>query len=174
MADHDALYCQDLAQWGQVTAAHLRAGRVHAVNLAAIAEELESLGPDAAHRLWEHLRALLGWFLAWNYAPDQRLQHSHWYVRVVEHRVVIEVIVKGSLSLRPVLNKDLSDCYTYGREIACEETGLPLETFPATCPWTAFQVVHASFWPMGDHELSTRPIWVTPEDAEQGRVCSWS
>jgi hypothetical protein len=31
---------------------------------------LESVRRQDAHRLWEHLRKLLVWFLAWNYASE--------------------------------------------------------------------------------------------------------
>jgi len=115
-----------------------------------------------------HLRDLLVWFLAWNYAPDQRLAHPWWYVRTVNERVAISIIVGCSPSLRPVLTQDLPKCYASAREIAAEETGLAIETFPGTCPWTANQIVHSCFWPIGDHELSTRPILVPPDAMEDG------
>jgi Domain of unknown function DUF29 len=166
MHANTALYDQDLARWGHETAALLRAGRWRAIDLKALAEELDSLGTADAHRLWEQLRELLGWFLAWNYAPAQRMQHPHWYVRVVHARTAILAILTTSPSLRPVLTADLASCYTYARTVASEETGLALETFPATCPWTVTQVVHTCFWPMGDHELSTRPLWVEPDEIE--------
>jgi len=31
--------------------------------------------------------------------------------------------------------------------IASIETGLPLRTFPTTCPYTAAQVLNDDFWP---------------------------
>src|SRR5712691_4679779 len=74
MSTNTDLYKQDLARWGQETAALLRAGPLREVDLEAVAEELDSLGRGDSHRLWEHLRELLAWFLAWNYTPAQRLQ----------------------------------------------------------------------------------------------------
>lgn len=155
--NHD-LYKQDLARWGTETAGLLRAGRLSEVDLEAVADELDS--PGRGHRLPTHLQDLCAWFITWNYAVPQRLAHPHWYVRTVQERVQIEVIVGTSPSLRPRLAADLADAWGHGREVASEETGLPLDTFPETCPCTAAQVIHASFWPMGDHELSTQPIWV--------------
>lgn len=32
-------------------------------------------------------------------------------------------------------------------QIASEETGLPLETFPESCPWTTEQILDYRFWP---------------------------
>jgi len=167
MSTNTDLYKQDLARWGQETAALLRAGRLREVDLEAVAEELDSLGRGDSHRLWEHLRELLAWFLAWNYTPAQRLQHPHWYVRVVSYRTLIKIMLDVSPSLRPDVAEDLAECYAHAREVASEETGLPLETFPETCPWTAAQVIHSCFWPMGDHELSTQPIWVDAHEIEE-------
>jgi hypothetical protein len=161
MSPHAALYEQDLARWFQEQAALLQARRFDALDLDHLIEELESVRRQDAHRLWEHLRELLVWFLAWNYAPDQRLHHPQWYVRTVNERVAIEVILGCSPSLRVDLVEDLPGCYAHGREVASEETGLPLETFPEACPWTVQQVINHSFWPMGAHELETRPIGLT-------------
>ena len=167
MSTNTDLYKQDLARWGQETAVLLRADRLREVDLEAVAEELDSLRRGDAHRLWEHLRELLAWFLAWNYAPAQRLQHPHWYVRVVSYRTLIKIILDVSPSLQPNVEEDLTECYAHAREVASEETGLPPEMFPETCPWTAAQVLHSCFWPMGDHELSTQPIWVDAHEIEE-------
>jgi hypothetical protein len=164
--NHD-LYQQDLARWGTETAALLRTGRLSAVDLEAVAEELDSLGRGDAHRLWGHLRELCVWFMAWNYAVAQRLAHPHWYVRTVSKRTDIRAILWTSPSLRPTLAADLAEAWEHGREVASEETGLPLDTFPETCPWTAAQVIHSCFWPMGDHERSTQPIWVGETESEE-------
>jgi len=58
MSANTDLYNQDLARWGQETAALLRAGRLREVDLEAVAEELDSLGRGDKHRLWQHLRDL--------------------------------------------------------------------------------------------------------------------
>ena len=170
MSTNTDLYNWDLARWGQETAALLRADRLQEVDLEAVAEELDSLGRGDAHRLWEHLRQLLAWFLAWNYAPAQRLQHPHWYVRVVSYRTLIKIILDVSPSLRADVTEDLAECYAHARKVASEETGLPIETFPTTCPWTAAQVLHSCFWPMGDHELNTQPIWVGEDEIEDDSI----
>ena len=165
-AANHAAYVQDLAAWGQATAALLRAGKLAQVALDAVAEELESLWKGDAHRLWTHLRELLVWFLAWNYAPAQREQHAHWYVRIVEERTQIGIILKTSSSLRPTLAEDLAEAYAYAREVTSEETGLPLAAFPEAYPWTATQVVHQRFWPLGN-ELG---IVLLCEDDEEDAI----
>ena len=58
MASTAELYEQELARWGTQTAALVREGNINAVDLAAVAEELESFGRNSAHCLWHHLREL--------------------------------------------------------------------------------------------------------------------
>ena len=51
MSTNTELYEQDLARWGTQTAVLLREGKLGEVDLAAVAEELESVGRNDAHRL---------------------------------------------------------------------------------------------------------------------------
>jgi hypothetical protein len=37
--------------------------------------------------------------------------------------------------------------YPRARRDAAKETGLPLATFPETCPWALAQVLEADVWP---------------------------
>ena len=37
--------------------------------------------------------------------------------------------------------------YPHTRRLAAVETGLPLTTFPETCPWAGEQVLDEDFWP---------------------------
>jgi len=106
-------------------------------------------GPPAAPpagELRKHLDHLLVWFLAWVYAPAMRDDHPHWYVRVESLRCEIETIVDVWPHLTQRVATALPKAYVRGREVASEETGLPLETFPQTCPWAPEQVIRHGFW----------------------------
>jgi hypothetical protein len=83
------------------------------------------------------------WLLAYAYAPLQRLAHADWYVRIVDLRVVVGVIVRNWSNIAAEFEALLVEFYTNSREQAAEETGLPLETFPDTCPWTAEEMLKA-------------------------------
>jgi hypothetical protein len=168
-----ALYKTDLARWLQEPAAMLKARQFDALDLDNLVKELERMARQEGPRLWEHLRELLVWFLVWNYASDQRLHHLHWYMRMGNERVALEVLLGCSPSLRGDALEDFQACSQHGWEVASEETGFPAETFPETCPRMVQQVIHHGFGPMGAHELETRPsgldsdprCWPDEEDA---------
>jgi hypothetical protein len=41
----------------------------------------------------------------------------------------------------------LTDAYVDARKRAMDDTGLPLATFPETCPWSVAQVLAEDFFP---------------------------
>lgn len=137
------LYNNDFLAWTQQQAEAVRAGIWDDIDRDNLAEEIESLPRTDARRLWQHLRELMVWLLAYTYAPEQREAHPHWYVRVVGERCEIKVIVDVWPHLRAVVTQELDEAYADGREVASEETGLRPEAFPETCPWTPEQVLSA-------------------------------
>jgi hypothetical protein len=137
------LYDSDFYAWTQQQAKAIRIGAWDEIDRNHLAEEIESLPRSDAHRLWQHLRELMVWLLAWAYAPEQRSAHPHWHMRIVNERCEIEVIVNVWSNLAANVERVLPKAYAQGREVAAEETGLPLETFPEAYPWTAEQVLKA-------------------------------
>lgn len=142
----ESLYDSDFFAWLQQQAAAIRAGDWDAIDRENLAEEIESITRHASGELRKHLDHLLVWFLAWVYAPAMRDDHPHWYVRVESLRCEIETIVDVWPHLAQRVRTALPKAYARGREVASEETGLPLETFPETCPWTPEQVIRHGFW----------------------------
>jgi hypothetical protein len=49
--------------------------------------------------------------------------------------------------LRAELPALLTRRYRAARMLARDQTGLPLATFPESCPWTVEQVLDQEFWP---------------------------
>jgi hypothetical protein len=95
---------------------------------------------DSLRRL-RLLEDLCLWLLAYTYAPDQRQAHAYWYVRITGLCVDVGVITRAWPNLAAESDADLAEAYAYSRKPAAEETGLPLETFPALCPWSFEQVL---------------------------------
>src|SRR2546428_80611 len=66
------LYHTDFYLWTQDQAALLREGKVQALDLDNLAEEIESLGKSQRHELEHRLDGLLMHLLKWRYQPSRR------------------------------------------------------------------------------------------------------
>lgn len=141
-------YDIDFFAWTQQQAEAIRNGAWDQIDREHLAEEIEDMWKVDSRRLWHHMRELLVWLLAHTYAPEQREAHPSWYVRVVSDRCEIDTIVGVWPNLAAKVERRLAESYDRAREMASEETGLPLRAFPEACPWTAEQVLDYAFWPV--------------------------
>ena len=145
MLQNAALYEQDFYAWTETTAALLRKGKWQEVDLAALAEEVESLGKRDRRELGSRLQTLVMHLLKWAYQSSER--SGSWRGTIRRERQEIAALLSDSPSLRQHVRLLLSTRYAEARLDASDETGLPLRTFPETCPWTIAQVQAADFWP---------------------------
>jgi thioesterase domain-containing protein len=141
----DTPYDTDFYQWTQAQAAHLRAKEWSALDVDNLAEEIESLGASDRRALRSHLMRLSQHLLKWRYQPQRR--GESWQQRIDNARLHIELILEDSPSLREFLPKAFAWAYPRVRKEAAKETGLPLETFPETCPWSLDQLQDEDFLP---------------------------
>jgi hypothetical protein len=141
------LYDQDFYAWTQAQAALLRDGKVQALDLAHLAEEIESVGVSERRALGSHLKQLTLHLLKWAYQPSGHQTGHSWRSSIRNARDEIDAIVEYSPSLRREVPALLVRWYPAAVRLASDETGLPLETFPPVCPWQAEQVLDADFWP---------------------------
>jgi Domain of unknown function DUF29 len=144
------LYDQDFYAWTQEQAALLRKGIVDALDLAHLAEEIESLGKSDRRALGSHLRTLVMHLLKWQYQPGGHQTGHSWRSSIRNARAEIDVLLEDSPSLQQEVVGLLARWYPLARLDAADETRLPLTTFPTACPWTPFQVLDANFWPGND------------------------
>jgi ribosomal protein L29 len=144
------LYDTDFYLWTQDQAALLREGKVQALDLNNLAEEIESLGKSQRHELEHRLDGLFMHLLKWRYQPSRRQSGHSWRSTIREHRRSLARLLRDNPSLRREVPAFLDDSYVYACEAASDETGLPLATFPAACPWTPEQVLNPDFWPEED------------------------
>ena len=147
MSTHATLYDQDFYAWTQEQAALLREGAVQGLDLMNLAEEIESLGKSDRRALGSHLRNLVMHLLKWQYQPEWRLTGHSWESSIQNARDEIALILDDSHSLVATGPALLARRYHVARQNAAAESRLPLATFPATCPWTAAQVLDPDFWP---------------------------
>jgi len=133
------LYERDFYAWSNQQAALLRAGDLTAADIANIAEEIESMGRSEKRELVSRLTVLLLHRLKWRYQPDRRSRS--WELSIDNARDAIEDHLADNPSLKARLAEAVATAYRTARRDAAIETGLPLDTFPAECPWSFDQAM---------------------------------
>jgi hypothetical protein len=144
-------YEQDFYGWTQDQAAKLRRAADSRVNLsdpidlANLAEEIESLGASQLRELYSRYLMLLVHLLKWQHQPVKRT--PSWRGTINTQRREIADLLSISPGLKPRRRARLAKAYQAAREDAAEETGLPVERFPEACPYALGQVESRTWWP---------------------------
>lgn len=138
-------YEQDFHAWTQTQAALLRAGRFRELDIAHLAEELDSMGARERRELGNRLAVLLAHLLKWQYQPDRR--GNSWRLTIEVQRLDLQELLEQNPSLRPQLAQRVQDAYRKARLLAAQESGLPKNRFPAECPYGAEHALNEDFWP---------------------------
>ena len=148
MSTNAELYEQDVYAWAQATAELIRAGKWHEVDAASVAEEVESVGASEYRAVSSAIYQILVHLLKWRYQPRRR--GRSWQSSLVEHRNRVPRGLRRAPSLAQEMPAMILEEYPAACRKASVQTGLPLSTFPETCPWTPEQVLDADFWPEGE------------------------
>ena len=135
----------DFYTWTQQQAALLRAGRFGELDLDALAEEIEDMGNRQYDQLESRFELLFSHLLKWLCQPAFR--GASWRLTIQEQRRKIPKHLQKNPGLKSKLAEIIADAYADARRRACDETGLPLGTFPEQCPWPCAQALDAEFWP---------------------------
>jgi Domain of unknown function DUF29 len=138
-------YEEDFYAWTAEQARLLRSGELTSIDVANIAEEIESLGRSDKRAIESRLTVLPMHLLKWQIQSKMRSQS--WSGTILEQRRRIEKLLRESPSLRASVNEALAEAYSDAREAASNEPGLPETDFPTECPFTAEQVLSRSFLP---------------------------
>ncbi|WP_238183299.1 DUF29 domain-containing protein [Methylobacterium trifolii] len=124
----------DLYTWVREQVALLRAGRVDALDLDNIAEELGDVGNAQYSQLESALRVLMMHMLKWDQQPEKRT--PSWIYSIREQRRRYARILKKSPGLKPHRDAIRDDIYPVSRDWASDECHLPPDEFPPACPYT--------------------------------------
>jgi hypothetical protein len=136
--DQPSLYDTDYVAWLAEQVAHLRAGRLTALDVRNVALELEGLMKSQRHQLENRLEILLLHLLKWDHQPDQR--SNRWRASVEEQRSRIRRLLRDSPSLRREVGAICQDVFADALRVAVIETGISESTFPQTLPYTVEQI----------------------------------
>ena len=136
--DKPSLYDTDYVAWLEEQVAHLRAARLSALDVANVAEELESLMRKERRQLRNRLEVLIAHLSKWDHQPAQR--SNRWRASVAEQRARIRRLLQDSPSLKPSVAEAAREVYVDALEQAAIETGLNQAALPTTLPYTVEQI----------------------------------
>jgi len=136
--DKPSLYDTDYVAWLEEQAAHLRAGRLHALDVENVAEELESLMKKERRQLGNRLEVLMLHLLKWDHQPDQRT--NRWRSTIAEQRRRIRRLLLDSPGLQHEVEPTCRAAYQDAVQGAAIETQLGEAAFPSTLPYTIEQI----------------------------------
>jgi len=139
------LYETDFVAWTQQTVQLIRDRKFDQVDWDAVIEEIDSLGRSERRELKSRLEVLLQHLLKWQYQSN--LQSGSWQNTIDEQRNRIIDLLQESPSLKSYPEEVLAQCYHRGLKAVSNETKLPIDTFPAECPYSIAQIVDAEFLP---------------------------
>ena len=137
-------YEKDIIVWATEQAALLRAGKLSALDIEHIAEEIEDVGKSEKRAVSSRMAVLLSHLLKWEYQAD-RCSKS-WTSTIGDQRKRIALALKATPSLRASLTDAhwLEEAWLDARSQARTETGL--DNFPESCSWTVDQISSVT-WP---------------------------
>jgi predicted DNA-binding ribbon-helix-helix protein len=138
------LYEQDYYLWLETTIEKLKDNEFKTLDIENLIEELETLGRSEKKALRSYLRLIVMHLLKWQYQPEKR--SKSWQITIRNNRFEIAEALQDSPSLKPQLAELLNQCYPRAVMEASEETGLPVSTFPTSCPYTIEQILDYGFF----------------------------
>ena len=138
-------YEKDVVAWAMEQAALLRAGKLSAIDIEHIAEEIEDVGKSEKRELASRMAVLLAHLLKWQHQPERR--GSSWTRTIKEQRRGIAAALEDTPSLRGSLVDErwLRGTWADAVTKAIDETGF--DVFPEVCPWAMDLVLSVDFFP---------------------------
>ena len=141
----DNLYECDYYLWLQHTARLISEGNFDEIDTANLIEEIEDMGRSEKKAVKSNLIVVLLHLLKYKYQPEKRT--NSWKASIREHRRRLRDDFRVSPSLKRHFEEVFDECYQDGRELAADETGLPLDTFPTESPFTPEQALNPDYLP---------------------------
>src|ERR1700722_3477118 len=132
-------YQKDFYKWTKKQASFLKSGELDKLDIANLAEEIESLGRSERRTLRSFLVVLLMHMLKVKYQPGKHTKS--WNLSIENARLELKEVLKENPSLKPELETIIKEAYARARLEASIETGLDKKSFPKACPWQAKEIL---------------------------------
>jgi hypothetical protein len=143
--DLKKLYEKDEHLWLLENAKLLREGKWEQADFDNIAETLEDMGRRDLREVISRLKVLMIHLLKWIVQAEAR--SSSWKGTIRHQRDELSSMFEDSYNLKKHAEDSFSKSYKKAREIASDETGLPLSHFPEEPPFTFEQVIGEDYLP---------------------------
>ena len=170
MADRDPLVARqlrptadsDFAAWIYDQTAALKEGRFADLDIEDIAAEVESLAKRDFRKLQSAIRLILLHMLKWDKQPEERGNSWRRSINAARRRVYGELASSPSFKRR--VPEAVEFVYPGAREDASDETGVFLQLFPDTCPYSWEEIMARP------HNLADDKVPLDENSAFQGDV----
>ena len=131
--DLASLYLADETAWLDAMAELARSGRPDQLDLANLAEFLQSMAERDRREVTSRLAVLLAHLLKWTHQPEKR--SKSWTRTILTQQQELDGLFENA-TLRSHGTAALAKAYGRAVRQASIETDLPEATFPAGCPYT--------------------------------------
>ncbi len=140
-----ATYENDIVAWANEQAYLLRSGKLSAIDIEHIAEEIVDVGKSEQRELASRMAVLIAHLLKWQYQPER--QSGSWQRTIKEQRKAIARRLKKTPCLNALTHDSewLEDAWGDAISIAINETGVG--NFPESCPWTIENILSDTWLP---------------------------
>ena len=132
------LYEKDETAWLDAMAELATHGQIEAFDLPNLREYLTDMAASDRREVYSRLAVLLTHFLKWEFQPE--LRGNSWRGTIREQRRELRLRC-ASGTLWNHAEAVLPDAYSEALLQAADETGRPLESFPAENPWTLIHLL---------------------------------
>lgn len=143
----ETLYEQDFTTWTERQAAMLRQRRFELVDVANVAEEIESLGKSQLAALRSSYKLIAMHLLKLTRQPAKAT--AGWENTINRERGKVADLIEDNPGLKPKRAALLAKAYASARSDAAFETRIEIRRFPEASPFTLEQIEDRDFWPPG-------------------------
>lgn len=137
-------YEGDFYSWTLDQAQLLRSGKLDALDVNNLAEQLELLGDSLYDDLQSRLAQLMQYLL--KIQTERRITDTWQFVIDDQRRQILQLLGENP-GLRSRLAEAQAEAWLIGRGYALEETTLPIQQFPEECPYSLELVLNDNWFP---------------------------